>query len=124
MPKCTSARCNSRSAIPGSPLSDTGRATDHTCRQEAYRAGRIMRMDGYGVNSQSRFVGLAHGQPDYRPWCQTNTVAAPGTPELSGGRMGLFIMCLQQVLAKTIGRIMPDAVHMIGPILRVIVLND
>src|SRR5215475_15505310 len=47
MPKCTSARCNSRSAIPGSPFSDAGRATDHTCRQAAslatgdYADGRL-----------------------------------------------------------------------------------
>src|SRR5262245_56027561 len=47
MPKCTSAKCNSRSAIPGSPLSEAGRATDHTCRQEVslatgdYADGRL-----------------------------------------------------------------------------------
>jgi hypothetical protein len=86
-------------------------------------------MDGCGVNSQ-QFRNWQRSYPCSAsvwwalPWGRSNAVAAPGTPDLSGGRMGLFIMCLQQVLAKTIGRIVPYAVHMIGPILRVIVLND
>src|SRR5215471_579121 len=67
MPKCTSARCNSCSAIPDSPLADVGRATEHTCRQEAYRAWRIMRMDGFGVNSQPRPEGLIH-RATKAPW--------------------------------------------------------
>jgi hypothetical protein len=38
--------------------------------------------------------------------------------------MGLFIMRLQEILAKTVGRIVPYTMHLIGPILRVIVLNE
>ena len=59
---------HSRSAIPGSPLSDAGRATDHTCRHEAYRARRIMRMDSCGVNSPPHLMGLVHHQRGLPSW--------------------------------------------------------
>ena len=51
-------------------------------------------------------------------------VSNRGANGLAGWRMRALIMRLQQILAKTVGGIVPDAMYMVCPVLRVIVLDE